>query len=519
MKLTLLKPLRVTFSLIAFLLILWLFLDITGRLTDKLVNGILFFQFVPSAIRLFHAFTFISLGAVFIILLSWLFGRVYCSFLCPLGLLMDLANGLRTRIQRKKRFRFMRPQPAVQYVLLAVVLIPLLFGNLFFINLLDPYSLAGKLFTNLARPVWYGAINLVSWVLKLVNNFSVYPVEIKFLAMPSFLFSLAIFIAVVLLAFFRGRWYCNAICPVGTVLGLLSKVSLFRIRINENECTSCGLCVRSCKAGCIDMKAKQVDFSRCVACFNCFRACEYDGFSYAVARKPATVKPDVSRREFLRQTATGMTAVAGVLATGSLPARDTSTTGEAPKPGPVTPPGSLSIWNFTSACTACQLCISACPTKVLQPAFLEYGLNGLFMPKMAYAVNYCNFDCIACTLVCPTDAINPLTVDQKHIVQIGVSKLIKNICVVVEKKTACGACSEHCPTKAVEMVPYLGTLKIPAIDEKLCVGCGACEHACPTRPIRAIYDKPNKYHRTAMKPLHRVNELPEVKKTTEDFPF
>jgi ferredoxin len=156
---------------------------------------------------------------------------------------------------------------------------------------------------------------------------------------------------------------------------------------------------------------------------------------------------------------------------------------------------------------------------VLQPAFLEYGLGGMFMPKMNYEASYCNFDCVVCTQVCPTEAIRPLTMEQKHRVQIGVSKLIKNICVVVEKKTACGACSEHCPTKAVEMVPYLGTLKIPEINEKLCVGCGACEHACPTKPVRAIYVEPLNYHRVAMKPKKKVEMPKEVKKVEGDFPF
>jgi ferredoxin len=519
MRLTALRPLRITFSLITFFLVLYLFVEGSGKLGHEMTRAILFFQVVPSAITLFRVATAASLGFLLILVVTLLFGRIYCSFLCPLGTVMDFANGLRTRIRRKKRFRFMKPQPVVQYLILAAVIIPLFLGNLFLLNLLDPYSMAGRIFSDILRPVWYGMINLAARTLELFNNYAVHPAEMKYVSIPSLAITLVIFISVLLLAFFRGRWYCNAICPVGTVLGFISRFSLFRIRINEQECTSCGLCARTCKSGCIDMKSKQVDFSRCVACYNCFKACEYDGFSYSLTRKQTPVKQSKSRRDFLRQTATGVTTIAGVVVTGSVEAGETKNTTEAPEPGPTTPPGSLSIWNFTSACTACHLCISACPTKVLQPAFIEYGLSGILMPKMNYAVSYCNFDCIACTLVCPTEAIRSLTVEKKHTTQIGVSKFIKNICVVVEKKTACGACSEHCPTKAVEMVPYLGALTIPAIDEKLCVGCGACEHACPTRPIRAIYVEPNKYHRTAMKPLHKVNDLPEVKKTTEDFPF
>lgn len=170
-------------------------------------------------------------------------------------------------------------------------------------------------------------------------------------------------------------------------------------------------------------------------------------------------------------------------------------------------------------CTACHLCVSACPTHVLQPSLLDYGLEGILQPRMNFKASFCNFDCVVCTEICPSGAILPLTVEQKHRVQTGVSTFIEKICVVAEKGTACGACSEHCPTKAVEMVPYRNNLKIPKVDAKLCVGCGACEHACPTRPYRAIYVESNRYHRTAMVPLKTVEEPAEVKKTGEDFAF
>jgi ferredoxin len=515
MRLTALKPIRVTVSLILFFLVLYLFLDISGRFTHEITRGILFFQFVPAAVTLVHLATAAALGVPVVLILTLLFGRVYCSFLCPLGTLQDLIIGIKSRLKKRSWHRFQKPQRWVPYVVLAGVVIPLFFGNLFLLNLLDPYSYSGKIFTTLFRPVYYGANNLLVWILKEFNTYPLYPVELRYLSVPALVFSSAIFLFIVAISFFRARWYCNAICPVGTVLSLLSKVSAFRILISDRECTSCGLCARVCKGGCIEMKTKSLDFSRCVACYNCFRACSSGAFRYRFEwhRKPEAEDP--SRRTFLKQTTTGIT---GILAAGSVFGQ-AQATAEDPKPGPITPPGSLSIWNFTSACTACHLCISSCPTKVLQPSFFEYGLDGLFLPRMNNAVNYCNFDCVVCTTVCPTEALRQLTIDEKHKTQIGVSKFIKNICVVVEKKTACGACSEHCPTKAVEMVPYLGTLKIPQVDEKICVGCGACEHACPTRPIRAIYVEPLAYHRVAMKPLKKVNSEPGVKKVEEDFPF
>ena len=154
MRLTALKPIRVAVSLFFFFLILWIFVDTTGKVSHELARGILFFQLVPSLVTLFTFATAASLGCAAVFILTLLFGRVYCSFLCPLGTLHDLVIGFNTRIRRKKRFRFQQPQPWLQYGLLAITVIPLFFGPLFFLNMLDPYSISGRLFSDLFRPVW-----------------------------------------------------------------------------------------------------------------------------------------------------------------------------------------------------------------------------------------------------------------------------------------------------------------------------------------------------------------------------
>jgi ferredoxin len=182
----------------------------------------------------------------------------------------------------------------------------------------------------------------------------------------------------------------------------------------------------------------------------------------------------------------------------------------------VTPPGSLGIEHFTGTCTACHLCISACPTRVLQPSILEYGISGIMQPYMDYETNYCNFDCIICSEVCPTGAILSLTEEAKKTLQIGKVNLILENCVVRTDHTACGSCSEHCPTQAVHMVPYIGELTIPEIRPEICVGCGACEHACPTRPFRAIYVDGHYIHETALLPEEEELEEGALE---EEFPF
>jgi len=183
---------------------------------------------------------------------------------------------------------------------------------------------------------------------------------------------------------------------------------------------------------------------------------------------------------------------------------------------PVTPPGALGQARFNSICTACHLCVSACPTQVLQPNYFLYGLNGFLQPRMDYITSFCNFECTLCGEVCPTGAILPLIKEEKKLIQIGKSNFVKENCIVYTKNTACGACSEHCPTKAVNMVRYKDKLTIPEVNNKICVGCGACEYACPTDP-KSIYVEGNPVHLTAEKPKDvKIEKKIDYK---EEFPF
>ena len=181
----------------------------------------------------------------------------------------------------------------------------------------------------------------------------------------------------------------------------------------------------------------------------------------------------------------------------------------------VCPPGGVSLGHFNDYCTACSLCVSACPENVIVPSFREYGLSGIMQPRMDYHKSFCNYDCTRCSEVCPTGALLPLTLEAKKLTQIGKVHFIKDNCIVQTEKTECGACSEHCPTKAVYMVPFEGNLVIPETNDKICIGCGACEYACPTVPFKAIFVDGNSVHLDAEKPI--IEEL-DVKEL-EEFPF
>lgn len=181
----------------------------------------------------------------------------------------------------------------------------------------------------------------------------------------------------------------------------------------------------------------------------------------------------------------------------------------------ISPPGSVSAEHLLKRCTACHLCVAKCSSKVLKPAFMEYGVRGAMAPMMHFEKGFCNFDCVDCSNVCPNGALIPLSVEQKHRLQVGKVVFKPEICVVHTDGTSCGACSEHCPTQAVKMVPYKNGLTEPFIDEDICVGCGGCEYICPVRPQRAIYVKGNKVHQQAKAFVVEKKEEQEI----TDFGF
>lgn len=188
---------------------------------------------------------------------------------------------------------------------------------------------------------------------------------------------------------------------------------------------------------------------------------------------------------------------------------------------PVSPPRSGSIEHFTATCTACDLCLSVCPSRVLVPYFLEFGFLGMMQPRMVFHAGHCNYDCTICMNLCPSGALLPLPVEVKKLSQLGIAKSIKENFVVYTDNTDCGACSEYCPTKAVDRVPYSNSankrLKIPEVKPEYCIGCGGCKHACPTEPYKPIYVDGNPVHQLAKKPV--VKTIAQKIDDKDDFPF
>jgi ferredoxin len=439
-----------------------------------------------------------------------------------MGTLQDIFSFISKKLRKKRYYKLLKPSNWLRYSFLSLAVIFFLFGSLFVINLLDPYSNFGRIYTQLFKPLLLYVYNLAAIGLEKVNIYSINPVEIRDSNHFIMLFPSAFLILVFVLSFFSGRLFCNTVCPVGSLLGLLSRYSLFKIKIDEKNCIGCNLCERNCKSGCIDKKNKTVDFSRCVTCYNCFTVCPSEGITYKLSftkAKKELEKPDVvdsAKRQFLVSVAVFLVGSSKLVsAQGKIISKKLSKISIFRK-HPVTPPGSISLEHFTSNCTACHLCVSSCPTQVLQPSFLEYGAFGMLQPRMDYITSFCNYECVICSEVCPNGAILPIKLDKKKLTQLGKATFIKDNCIVYTEKTDCGACSEHCPTKAVIMVPY-GDVRAPEVHDEYCIGCGACEYACPVKPYKAIYVEANTVHQAAQKKVEQKIEKKVNYK--EDFPF
>lgn len=521
MKLRYLRTARIFTSILFFTAALILFVDITGFIQQNFSTEILFLQFIPSLIGFIGALGLTSIGFIIIVFVTLLFGRVYCSSVCPLGILQDLIIFAKRKIGKtsfkKQKFSYTKPFSKTRFLFLSTAILLLLFGIITGITLLDPYSNFGRIITSLFRPIIIGLNNLLVLVLELFNNYSIYPIEFKGINFFSFLFSIFVFGLILFMSITHGRLFCNSVCPVGTLLGYISKLSFYKIKIDESTCKECGVCAKVCKANCIDLETNFVDETRCINCFNCLEVCPSAGITYQ-RKKAVKDLPSESKRDFIKNITIFLIG-ANILskAQDKIKVYKESTIPVIRKNG-ISPPGSISLEHFNENCTACHLCVSACPTQVIQPSFLEYGLLGIMQPLMNYKIGFCNYDCVVCGDVCPTGAITNQFIDNKKLIQLGVAKFVKENCIVYSQGTDCGACAEHCPTKAVKMVLDIEVnKKAPVINEEICIGCGACEYACPTKPYKSIYIESNPIHKLAQKP--KEEELKEKVDLKEEFPF
>ena len=489
------SKIRRILAVVFFALITLLFLDFTGSI-HAWFGWMAKIQFLPAVLALN------VVVVVALILLTLLMGRIYCSVICPLGVMQDIFGWFGKKA-KKNRYSYSKPMNILRYVMLGVLVVALVAGFGSIAALIAPYSAYGRIASNLLAPVYQWGNNLLAAWAESVDSYAFYSVDVWLKGGITLVVAIVTLVALFVLAFKNGRTYCNTICPVGTVLGFLSRFSYLKPVIDTSKCNGCGLCARNCKASCIDSKNHAIDYSRCVVCLDCIDKCRQGAIKYvprskATATAPTGASADKGRRAFI--TATAVMAGAGVAKAQKLKMDGGFATIEdkqIPKrETPLTPPGSLSAKNLAQHCTACQLCISVCPNQVLRPSA---DLSTFMQPETSYERGYCRPECTKCSEVCPTGAIKPITKEEKTAIQIGHAVWIAENCIVNADGQKCGNCARHCPTGAIQMVPKDAndpkSLQIPVVNTERCIGCGACENLCPSRPFRAIYVEGHEVHR------------------------
>ena len=515
-----LRKIRVVLALIFWVSITWLLVDFTGT-AHVYLGWMAKIQFMPALLSLNVAVLLL------LTVLTLLLGRIYCSVICPLGVMQDAIawfNRKKNKYSYSPAHDIMRPL----FVLGAGVALSAGLGWL--AGLIFPYSTYGRIVGSMVAPLYKMGNNVLASIAEHYDSYAFYSVDVWMKSAATLGISLVLWCIIAVLAWRGGRTWCNTVCPVGTLLGMLSKHARLKVVMDANACKNCRKCERNCKSACIDLSRHEIDYSRCVVCGDCLEECKFGALAFGY--KPMIDKENIlyARKQKAAETAETtaetqaekvddgrravLTSAALLAGTALAHAQDKTTDGgfaiieDKQKPKrkhKITPPGSVSVRNLSEHCTACQLCIDSCPNDVLRP---NGSLKNFMQPEVSYERGYCRPECNSCSQVCPTGAILPITVEERSSTQVGHAVWVRENCIPANEDKPCGNCARHCPTGAIQMLPdgnyhqgdhgrwfdaqnqpvdWQSLHFIPVVNEEKCIGCGACEYVCPSRPFSAIY--------------------------------
>ena len=507
------RRIRIGVAAIVFILICLAFIGLLPQAT-----ALLKIQAAPSLMKTIAAF---SVGAlvtcIVILLVTFLFGRFYCSVICPLGITQDIVAFIFRRKGKPLPPHLAFPRA----ICLGIAIGFLVIGWTLGFKMLDPYSNFGRPFAAWNQPK-AAVVEKADEAADEKDDDDDSEdeeqnaaAEMKTDAVESncsqgcLLSSYGIgailpVIVIIGAALWRKRLFCNAICPVGTTLGIVSRIGLFKLSIIE-KCIKCGRCVKTCNAGCIDIDHHDIDNARCVRCLNCLAACPMGAihFGRPVAAPQPTEPPsdqavaetsenteekpstDMKKRELILSIPVGLVGLGVSAAIGNhflkqlLDANTTEATeegdeAEAAAPQFILPPGAGDVARFATKCTACLLCVHNCPSKIIKPSPTGYGFVRIDLTN-----GHCGFDCNRCSQICPTGAILPVPLAEKQKLRIAQAAINYKNCKVFRDDEPCGKCAEVCPTKAIT----LRKTGAPKMTKDLCIGCGACQAICPNKTI------------------------------------
>lgn len=500
---------RVITQVLSVLLFLFLFIktDYTGSDTIEYAVNILFrIDPLLALCAILATRTIIALmaPALIIVLLSLLLGRSFCGWLCPMGALLDFWR----TIFRAKKGGSITKYPRFPLMLLLFLVVCSILG-ITFVGYVDPFSILVRGLVQAVYPVihfvsdsffTYTYQNLPAAVNSVTEPFygfmqaTILPFEQRYyeLVLISGLILAVLFFA----EFFQSRFFCRNVCPLGAMLGLLGRYGTMTVEEGDDSCGKCTICRTNCRMGAVD-ENRHINMSTCILCMDCMVACPRQIIQPHVYKfqrdtnisiTPQNTEVSLSRRQFLASLS------AGVALPPLLAVRNQGGIGYG---NLIRPPGARIEKEFLTRCVRCGECIQICITNGLQPAFFQAGIEGVFSPYLLARSGYCEFNCTLCGQVCPTGAIVPLTLADKHATKIGHAFFDKNICLPYAAGVPCIVCEEHCPTSdkaikynLVEVTTQKGeqiTLKQPYVVDELCIGCGICETKCPLPGRSAVY--------------------------------
>jgi MauM/NapG family ferredoxin protein len=456
-----------------------------------------------------HTFEGLSLLAVLTLLVTVVFGRVFCGWFCPLGTLNNIMGSLRQFFRRITRQQegFSRWQRAKYFVLIAMLLMSAAGAQ--WMGVLDPFSLLYRSVSLTVMPVLDIAMSTTANAIYLADP-SVGALHLRDLSEPVYrwwqeavtatevrVFSgsgtvFLLFVAVLVLNLVRNRFWCRYICPLGAMLGAFSVRPFLRLVNDAEACNSCAHCTKACPAAAQPELPGQWLATECFGCWNCVDTCQNQAIDFKWTlpmQRTSTGSMDLGRRRVLTSLAAG----GGGLAMLSMTPQ---TQGLTNNPKLIRPPGSRAEQDFLDRCVRCGLCMQTCPSGGLQPTWGEAGLEGLWSPMLVPAIGWCEFECYACGQVCPTEAIQPLELEVKKKAKIGLAVIDTTRCLPFAYGRECIVCEEHCPIpdKAITFIMKEAeqrdgsvlTLKFPRVDPDRCIGCGICETKCPFQDLAAI---------------------------------
>lgn len=533
-----LRKIRITLAAICFVAVTLLFLDFTGTL-HLWFGWLAKIQFLPAVLAL----NFVVIAILLV--LTLLFGRIYCSVICPLGIFQDCVSNLSSRRKGKKaRFSYSKEIKWLRYGVLVLFVIALVAGLNALVALLAPYSAYGRMVQSLLAPVWQWGNNLLAWIAERQDSYAFVTKDVWLKSLPTLIVAAVTFVVVVVLAWRNGRTYCNTICPVGTTLSFFSRFAMFRPVIDKSKCKSCHACERKCKAACIDVDNHKIDYSRCVDCFDCIDSCRLGALKYRFAwgrgvgsgstgaKTPqnAPVGSKMTSDESKNGQNRSSAAPTPVASTSSAPesvVRQGSPTAEVTDNGkgvstidatsPVAEPveatdkGRRAFLVGGAAVIGGSL-LSSIPMRAEEEEIKDKKRDGGFaevLPKKApnrktpvtpfgsESVEKFYKHCTACQLcvtVCPNNVLRPSS-RLEHLMQPEMS-FEKGYC-----RPECVKCSEVCPAGAIlKITPEEKTewkVGTAGVDYDLCVvnrdgvSCGNCAHHCPVGAIRMVRKNPD----------------------------